>query len=53
MGQVLLHSFDIQHYEYKVNGSLKAIFSKLRHVDIEQMETKASNSRNKGRSFFG
>ena len=29
-------------YEYKVNESLKSIFSKLRQVDIEQMKTEAS-----------
>ena len=28
-------------YEYKVNESLKAPFSKLCHVDIEQMKTEA------------
>ena len=28
-----------QHNRYKVNVSLKAIFSKLRHVDIGQMKT--------------
>ena len=42
MGQFLLHWFYVQHNAYKVNESLKAIFSKLRHVDIEQMKTEAS-----------
>ena len=40
MGQILLHLFYAQYG--KVNESLKAISSKLRHVDMEQMKTEVS-----------